>query len=74
MISFQTNGARKITQHDLVKLISRYPALTVVASISKDTKSAAQQKDLNIFIADAKKQLNSGRSIILVAVSGNDAI
>lgn len=73
-MSFQKNGAGKITQHDLVKLMSRYPASTVVASISKDTKPAAQQKDLNTFIVDAKKQLNSGRSIILVAVSNNESI
>ncbi len=73
-MSFQTNGADKNTQHELVKLMNRYPASTVVASISKNTKSAAQQKDINTFMVDAKKQLSAGKSIILVAISSNEPI
>lgn len=43
---------------------------TVISSISNDMKSSAQTAELTKFMSAAKKQLLRGRSVVLVAISG----
>lgn len=58
-----------IDKRKLARLIES--GSTVISSISKDLKSAAQQRELHIFIDGAKKRLSAGKSVVLVAATGD---
>ena len=44
---------------------------TAIASIPNDLKPSAQTAELNKFIAEAKREMSKGKSLVLVSISSD---